>query len=352
MRQDEIVSIRKTQGRSGNELKDWCEPGMKKFLLVLTSIMIITGMLCTQVMTAYAIKELGASDFSDRDYLLPIDFEIQEQRAVKENFTETGYEDSTLSVTIEAGRYEDRCDYWTADIVIKDPSQLRTSAATKAGFLSKGTKDGVDLCNRVNAVVGMNGDFVHGTEKYDFGYVIRQGVLYRNNLDTAGRWNSHLMDLLLIDEDGDFHIIRRAEAGAVQDMKIEGKRVLQAFTFGPALVIDGEKTEDFGGADAWINMDAGGPKQRIALCQAGTLHYKVVCCSGPYMNTRTKAKNTGLTLAEFAELVAEKNVQIAYNLDGGDSALLYFNGRIVNEKPNQGKRGLQDVIYFVSAEGL
>ncbi|MBR3333830.1 MAG: phosphodiester glycosidase family protein [Clostridia bacterium] len=325
---------------------------MKKFLIKLAAIMMITGMLCAQTAAVYAIKELGTVDFSDRDYLLPINFEIQKQRAIAANFTETGYEDSTLSVRIETGRFEDRCDYWTADIVIKDPSQLRTSAAAKVGFLSKGTKDGVELCARINAVVGLNGDFVHGTEKYDFGYVIRQGVLYRNNLDTAGKWNSHLMDLLLIDEDGDFHIIRRAEAGAVKDMKIEGKRIMQAFTFGPALIIDGEKIDDFGGAENWINMDAGGPKQRIAFCQTGELHYKVVCCSGPYTNTRTKAKNTGLTLAEFASLVAEQDVQTAYNLDGGDSVLLYFNGRIVNEKPNQGTRKLQDVIYFVSAEGL
>ena len=325
---------------------------MKKFLIKLAAIMMITGMLCAQTAAVYAIKELGTVDFSDRDYLLPINFEIQKQRAIAANFTETGYEDSTLSVRIETGRFEDRCDYWTADIVIKDPSQLRTSAAAKVGFLSKGTKDGVELCARINAVVGLNGDFVHGTEKYDFGYVIRQGVLYRNNLDTAGKWNSHLMDLLLIDEDGDFHIIRRAEAGAVKDMKIEGKRIMQAFTFGPALIIDGEKIDDFGGAESWINMDAGGPKQRIAFCQTGELHYKVVCCSGPYTNTRTKAKNTGLTLAEFASLVAEQDVQTAYNLDGGDSVLLYFNGRIVNEKPNQGTRKLQDVIYFVSAEGL
>ncbi len=324
---------------------------MKKFLFKLLAMMIITGMLCAQSVAVYAIKELGMADFSDRDYLLPIDFEIQEQRAVEENFTETGYSDSTLSVTIETGRFEDRCDYWTADIVIKDPSQLRTSAAAKAGFLSKGTKEGVDLCDRINAVVGLNGDFVHGTEKYDFGYVIRQGVLYRNNLDTAGRWNSHLMDLLLIDEDGDFHIIHRAEAGAVQDMKIEGKRILQAFTFGPALVIDGEKVEDFEGADTWINMDSAGPKQRIAICQVEPLHYKVVCCGGNYKNIRTQVENVGLTLAEFSGLVAEQHVQTAYNLDGGDSALLYFHGRMINEKPSKGMRRLQDVIYFVSAEG-
>ena len=78
----------------------------------------------------------------------------------------------------------------------------RTSAA-KGDFRSKGTRDGLELCNILNAVLGLNGDFVNGTEKLDFGYVVRQGVLFRDNLDTAGRWNSHLMDVLAIDEDGD-----------------------------------------------------------------------------------------------------------------------------------------------------
>ena len=59
-----------------------------------------------------------------------------------------------------------------------------------------------------------------------------------------------------------------------------------------------------------------------------------------------------MTLQDFAALVSDQGVQTAYNLDGGDSVLLYFNGRIVNEKPSQGTRKLQDVIYFVSAEGL
>ena len=205
----------------------------------------------------------------------------------------------------------------------------------------------MELCSKLNAVVGLNGDYANGMEKYEFGYVVRQGVLYRNNLDTPGRWNSHVMDVLQIDEDGDFHIIRCAKAGDIQGARTEdGKRILNAFSFGPVLVLDGKKVEDFGGADTWINMDAGGPKQRIAFCQVGPLHYKVVCCSGNY------TKNVGLTLEEFTRLVADQGVQTAYNLDGGDSTLLYFHGNRVNVKPNQGVRQLKDVIYFVSAEGL
>lgn len=325
---------------------------MRKICQKLFVMLVAAGILCAQAAAVYAAKEPIATDFSDRNYLLPVNFEIQEQRAIEANFTETGYQDSTISVSIEAGRFEDRCDFWTADIVIKDPSQMRTSAA-RGDFSNKyATRDGMELCGKLNAVVGLNGDYANGTEKYDFGYIIRQGVLYRDNLDTPGKWNSHLMDVLLVDEDGDFHIIHCAEAGAVQDMKIEGKRILNSFCFGPALVVDGQMITEYEGADTWINMSQGEERQRIALCQVEPLHYKVICCSGPYTNTSTLVKSTGLTLPDFARLVAEQGVQTAYNLDGGDSTLLYFHGNRVNVKPNQGVRQLKDVIYFVSAEGL
>lgn len=322
---------------------------MKGFLRKLFAMLITLGLTCAYTVPAWG-AELQHLDFSDRDYLLPIDFTIQEQRAVEANYTENGYQDSTIQIVMGGGRFEDRCDYWTADIMIKDPSQMRTSAA-KGDFKSKGTRDGVELCRILNAVLGLNGDFVNGTEKLDFGYVVRQGVLFRDNLDTAGRWNSHLMDVLAIDEDGDFHIIRRAKAGDISDMQIEGKRILNSFCFGPALVIDGVMVEDFDGADTWLNIAREYERQRIAFCQVGPLHYRVICCSGPYTNT-SLVKSTGLTLPDFTRLVAEQEVQTAYNLDGGDSSLLYFHGKRVNEKPNQSMRKLQDVIYFVSAEGL
>ena len=323
---------------------------MKKILRQLFATLILPALLCAQAVPALG-GELPSLDFSDRNYLLPVDFAILDQRAIEENYTENGYQDSSIAVVIESGRFEDRCDYWTADITIKDPSQIRTSAA-KGDFRSKGTRDGLELCNILNAVLGLNGDFVNGTEKLDFGYVVRQGVLFRDNLDTAGRWNSHLMDVLAIDEDGDFHIVRRAKAGDIAEMKVDGKRIMNSFCFGPALVVDGETVQDFDGADTWMNMGREYERQRIAFCQVEKLHYKVVCCSGPYTNTSTLMKSTGLTLTDFTRLVAEQGVQIAYNLDGGDSSLLYFHGKRINEKPNQSIRKLQDVIYFVSAEGL
>ncbi|MBR1993480.1 MAG: phosphodiester glycosidase family protein [Firmicutes bacterium] len=56
-----------------------------------------------------------------------------------------------------------------------------------------------------------------------------------------------------------------------------------------------------------------------------------------------------MTLRQFAELVGSLGVECAYNLDGGDSTMLIFNGEKVNDKGNQNTRDISDILYFASA---
>lgn len=313
----------------------------KKYMKILMIVLMIV--LMVSVVSVGMAEEYRVPDFSDRGYLLPINFDPG--TAISQaNFTSSvSYEDGTIRASIEGGRYKDACDYWVADIVITDASQLRTASA--GNFRSKSHKNGVTLSERVNAVVALNGDYFGSAEKRDISYTIRQGELIKDNLDTDGHWNPMLMDVLLIDEDGDFHIAHRPQKGSI-DGTINGKRILNSFSFGPGLVIDGQIVEDFEGSDTWINMAADQPRQRMAICQSGPLHYKVICCEAPI------GKNSGMTIREFAELVYECGVQNAYNLDGGDSTMLYFHGQKVNFKENKSNRNLQDIIYFASGEGV
>ena len=48
-----------------------------------------------------------------------------------------------------------------------------------------------------NAVVAINGDYPDDFHKHGYGYNIRQGILYRNNLDDPERFKCQLMDVLL-----------------------------------------------------------------------------------------------------------------------------------------------------------
>ena len=239
------------------------------------------------------------------------------------------YEDRTISVTIEQGRYEEECDYWIADIKIAHPSQLRTAAAD--GFDSDMVMDGCRLAKRVNAVLAIDGDYFSYTGE---GYIMRQGKLYLNVL-------SGKRDVLLIDEDGDFHIVEAPVKGDVK-RTVDGKKVINAFYFGPALVIDGSVNLRMAQND---DMASAEKRQRMCIAQVGPLEYKCICCGPPARGS------TGMSLMQFARFVAAQGVQTAYNLDGGDSCMLIFNGKKINDVKNTYVREINDIIYFASAYG-
>ena len=235
------------------------------------------------------------------------------------------YQDPTIHAVITTGRV-DNCDYWMADITIAHASQLRTMSA--GGFDSNRVTRGPAMAQRVNAVVAIDGDYYCYTGK---GYIVRQGVEYLNILDGD-------RDLLLIDEDGDFHVVFKAEAGS-QDGTVNGKRVINAFFFGPALVVEGKPVEGVTGR----SMSENEGRQRMCIAQVGPLHYKAICCAGPARG------NAGMTLKQFASFVASQGVQTAYNLDGGDSTMIIFRNEKINDVQNASTRSISDIIYFASA---
>ncbi|MCR5566335.1 MAG: phosphodiester glycosidase family protein [Clostridiales bacterium] len=289
------------------------------------------------------MEMLTPQDFSDKGYLLPVDFSGGSEPNPDGYKDENTYEDSTISVAVHQGN-TGTCLYWYADIRLKDASQLRTMAATADGsFDTNAEMNGITMADNADAVVAINGDFYKSAEKKGLGYIIRQGILYNNSLSDSSAPDSRLMDVLLIDEDGDLIGLKKPLNGTIPE-KFNGKRILNAFSFGPILVDNGAVVQDYKDADRWLDMARDAMRQRMCICQVDHLHYLVLCCAGPYRG------NTGMTLREFADLAASLGVRIAYNLDGGDSTLLYFDGRRINEFGSTSSRRLQDIIYFASAE--
>ena len=194
------------------------------------------------------LELLVPQDFSDKGYLLPVDYSTGSAPKTPGYTGHNTYSDSTITVTINDGVYQE-CEYWTADILLKDASQLRTLAASLDGsFETTGQMDAIRLAERANAVLAINGDYFSSTEKRGLGYIVRQGTLYENNLEPVGKWNALLMDVLLVDEDGDFTGIHQPQEGSVP-AHINGKRVLNSFSFGPILVENGRPVDDFRGTD-------------------------------------------------------------------------------------------------------
>ena len=290
------------------------------FILLCVFVLLIAG----------PMESMAAAETT---YKLPWDFTGGMPLKAEYFYGGTTYADPTIAVKIQRGVFdrgaETGCEYWVASIKIAHPSQLRTAAAN--GFQSEMTIKGTALARRVNAVLAINGDYFYFTHH---GYILRQGQLFLDDLRGD-------RDVLLIDEDGDFHIVRNPFTGMV-GQTIDGKQVMQAFFFGPVLVQNGKLVRDM---DLRYDMRAEERRQRMCIAQVGPLEYKCICCGPPARG------NSGMNLTEFARLVYSLGVETAYNLDGGDSTMLIFNGQKVNDPKSPDTRDIADIIYFASAFG-
>ncbi|NLC32773.1 MAG: phosphodiester glycosidase family protein [Clostridiales bacterium] len=237
-----------------------------------------------------------------------------------------GYEDESIKVILSSGRIHET-DYWVGRITISYPSQLRTASAS--GFESSRTMNGLALYRRMKAVLAINGDYFSYIPD---GYLVRQGTLYRD-LPSGKR------DILLVDDQGDFYPVPLADETDLLPFK--DLNVVNSFNFGPALVIEGKRVEEY----FENNNAAFKPRQRMAVAQVerGRLEYVVVACAGP------RGHNTGLTLEEFSKLVFDQGVDNAYNLDGGYSTMLMFDNAYINTGDVGNIRPISDIIYFASA---
>ena len=332
----------------------------RRLLLQITAVLLCVWMLPSAALCSGAEVEdvVLPEDAEPREFLLPIDFTpgpVPKAEGFSETKDENGktvriYEDSTIRAVVSETNWM-KTDIWMADIVISDPSQLRTASTGNGADFSRTPADKViRLAEHMNAVIALNGDSVGAkNEKHNFGVIFRQGRLIDARLDSSGKYR---MDILLIDENGDFHGIHAAREGDLDDPSFyDGKKILNVFSFGPILVEDGELVADYQGVDrevgaggTWMKMRTDEPSQRVVLCQVGPLHYKVISCAGH------RSGNRGLSLPEFAEFVASQDVQFAYNMDGGDSSMLYFYRYGKVNLKNTGIRGLWDIVYFASAE--
>ena len=261
-------------------------------------------------------------------YSLPVD----SSAGMKPNpalFTEEGYEDASIRVQLET-REGDKDVIWRiAWIEIASPTQLRTA------YFGKNVKsDKTDYISRLaktkNAVIAINGDN-YGQEKAKHSFVVRMGEVRQKKLNK-------LKDILIIGENGDFHIFLNS-AGADTFEKDTGHTIVNAFMFGPALVKEGEAVS----LKREYDFNPNGRQPRVAIGQLDRLSYVIVVADN------AKGLNTvGVTHQELAQFMHELGCQQAYNLDGGNSSIMLYNGKMVNNKVGQ-ERDVTDMIYFATA---
>ena len=233
------------------------------------------------------------------------------------------YRDENISISLTE-YYENNTKIYVADVTLSSAEYLKTAFA-KDSYGKNITETTSDMAEDKNAVFAVNGDYYGAQES---GYVIRNGVVYRSTAKGA--------DVLCVYTDGTLGIVSDSEYTA--DELVE-KGVWQAFTFGPSLVEEGEVT-------VGVNDEVGkamASNPRTAIGMIDTNRFVFVVSDG-----RT-SESSGLSLYELAQFMQGLGVKTAYNLDGGGSSTMYFNGQVINN-PTSGRgikeRGVSDIVYI------
>ncbi|WP_456048542.1 phosphodiester glycosidase family protein [Abiotrophia defectiva] len=240
--------------------------------------------------------------------------------------TATAYEDDTKAIAIET--YErNSTQIHVATVTIKGDASIKTALADETYGRNVKAKTST-TAESVNAVLAVNGDY-YGAR--DAGYVIRNGQLLRSDSQDANQED------LVIYQDGSFEIIRE---GDITAQELLNKGAVQVLSFGPALVEDSQVAVD--SADEVGKAMASNPRTAIGIID--DKHYVLVVSDG-----RTN-ESKGLSLKELAEFMKELKVTTAYNLDGGGSSTMYFNGQIINKPTTNGhnieEREVSDIVYL------
>ena len=241
----------------------------------------------------------------------------------------TTYEGDTIKITIDQWCYafnRTNLRFFVANIYVSDPAQMQTAFAGEQ--YSKNNAEATSaIAERHDAILAINGDYYGAQER---GYVLRNGVLYRASAQSG-------TDALVIGADGNFRIITEGETSA-DTLVREG--AWQVLTFGPALINGGQVTVS--SSDEVGRAITSNPRTAIGQISEG--HYLLVVSDG-----RTK-ESAGLSLRQLAELMQSLGAQIAYNLDGGGSSTMVFQGRVVNNPTTNGRsireRSVSDIVYI------
>lgn len=252
---------------------------------------------------------------------------VASQAVQNAQVTATSYSDGNISVNLTEKTVNDTQIY-VADVTLSSADYLKTALAQNSYGTNVTAKTSVTAAEN-NAILAVNGDYYGANSS---GYVIRNGVVYRDSV----REDASNGDLAIY-KDGSFKIIYENQISADQLVQ-DG--VVNLLAFGPSLVENGE-------ISVGVNTEVGqamasNPRTAIGIIDEN--HYIIVVSDG-----RT-SESKGLSLYQMAEVMKSYGVKTAYNLDGGGSSTLYFNGQVIN-KPTTGgskisERAVSDIVYI------
>ncbi len=227
------------------------------------------------------------------------------------------YQSDDLRIVVYKSKVND-ATYFVADVWVRNIRSYKTGFA--GGSFSHGVYATVaDIATDCGAIVALSGDYYGAQHE---GLVIRNGVLYRDSV-TA--------DVCILYADGVMESYYENEF----DLEAAIARgAYQSWNFGPKLLDQGQLPDSYQRDD----ISERHPRAAIGYFEPG--HYCLVVIDG-----RQGDYSRGMTFTTMSKLFQSLGCVDAYNLDGGQTAVMTWNGQIVNQ-PYKGGRVVSDIVYF------
>ncbi len=252
-----------------------------------------------------------------------------ENSTVATTATDMDATEPTITVsTVVTGTGSETVTYYVADVTLTDATQLRSAFADNS-FGENITALTSEIAAANDAVFAINGDY-YGFR--DTGIEIRNGVIYRDSPAREG---------LAFYLDGSVQVYDETTTSA-QELLDAG--VWNTLSFGPALVEEGavvDGIEDVEVDTNFGNHSIQGEQPRTAIGVIDDNHLVFVVVDG-----RSPGYSAGVTMTGLADIMIGLGATTAYNLDGGGSATLYYEGAVVNTPSNGGERATSDILYI------
>ncbi|MCP1410741.1 phosphodiester glycosidase family protein [Paenarthrobacter sp. A20] len=249
--------------------------------------------------------------------------------------TDTSYTSGDTGVTVSTvttGSGDDTVTYYVADVVLDDATTLK-SAFAEDTYGENITENTSAIAEDHNAVFAINGDY-YGFR--DTGIVIRNGVVYRDEGARQG---------LAFYKDGTVKVYDETTTTAEQ---LIADGVWNTLSFGPSLLDNGEIAsgiEDVEVDTNFGNHSIQGEQPRTAVGVIDDNHLVFVVVDG-----RSPGYSAGVTMTGLAQIMKDLGATTAYNIDGGGSSTMYFNGSLVNNPLGENKeRGTSDILYIAQS---
>ncbi len=239
--------------------------------------------------------------------------------------------DTSASVTVTkktVGSGANLVTYYVADLKLAAGTALRAALA-KDTFGENIIENTSTIATSNNAAWAINGDY-YGFR--DTGIVIRNGVAFRDSGARQG---------LAVFRDGTLALYDETTTTAA---KLIADGAWQTLSFGPGIVNDGKVVSGIESVEVDTNIgnhSIQGEQPRTGLGMIAPNRLVAIVADG-----RASGYSRGVTMTEFAQLFTGLGAQVAYNLDGGGSSVMFYNGALASNPLGRGQeRGTSDILY-------